>query len=82
MLQAPFDSVVIGMTTLPAVSPGEPVCHLGKLPKSLKPDVLQRKRTREGGLAERVSEDLASNVLVTDPEPVAEDDVRSNEETV
>ena len=31
VLVAPFDAVVIGMTTLPAVSPGEPVCHVGKL---------------------------------------------------
>ena len=33
-LVAPFDAVVIGMTTLPAISPGEPVCNLGKLPRA------------------------------------------------
>ena len=30
-LNAPFDAVVLSMSTLPAVSPGEPVCHLGKI---------------------------------------------------
>lgn len=67
MLHAPFDSVVVGMTTLPAVSPGEPVCNLGKLPKDTKLSELRRRRSKEDGLGERVSEDLASNVLVVDP---------------
>ena len=66
-LHAPFDSVVIGMTTLPAVSPGEPVCNLGRLPKGTKPAKLRRLRSKEAGLEERVSEELASNVLVVKP---------------
>ena len=36
MLHAPFDAVVIGMTTLPAISPGEPVCNLGRLSKGVQ----------------------------------------------
>lgn len=67
MLYAPFDAVVIGMTTLPAVSPGEPVCNLGKLPKGSKPATFRDSRSDEDGLEERVSEELASNVLVVDP---------------
>ena len=66
-LHAPFDAVVIGMTTLPAVSPGEPVCNLGKLPKGAKPSTFRRSRSAEDGLEERVSEELASNVLVVEP---------------
>ncbi len=30
-LVAPFSGIVLGMTTLPAVQPGEPVVHLGRL---------------------------------------------------
>ena len=67
VLHAPFDAVVIGMTTLPATSPGEPVCHLGKLPQGTKPSAYRRSRREEDGLEERVSEELASNVLVVDP---------------
>ena len=68
VLHSPFDAVVIGMTTLPAISPGEPVCNLGKLPKGTKPDRLLRLRSEDAnGLEERVSEDLASNVLVVEP---------------
>ena len=66
-LHAPFDAVVIGMTTLPAISPGEPVFNLGKLPKGTKPDKLRRLRAEEDGLEEQVVEDLASNVLVVEP---------------
>jgi len=68
ILHAPFDAVVIGMTTLPATSPGEPVCNLGKLPKGMKPAVLRQMRLKEDGLEERLSGELASNVLVIDPD--------------
>jgi hypothetical protein len=68
MLHAPFDAAVIGMTTLPAISPGEPVCNLGKLPKGSEPARLRRLRSAAvDGLEERVSEDLASNLLVVEP---------------
>jgi predicted deacylase len=68
VLLAPFDAVVIGMTTLPATSPGEPVCNLGKLSKGSKPSELRRLRSEEvDGLEERVSGELASNVLVVEP---------------
>lgn len=67
MLHAPFNAVVIGMSTLPAISPGEPVCNLGQLPRGTKPSELRRLRSQEDGLEERVSEDLASSVLIVDP---------------
>lgn len=66
VLTAPFDAVVIGMTTLPAVSPGEPVCHLGKLPKGVKPASLRRKRRKEDGLETQLVNELASNVMVVE----------------
>ncbi|QDS87851.1 succinylglutamate desuccinylase/aspartoacylase family protein [Rosistilla ulvae] len=44
ILEAPFDAVVIGMTTLPAGSPGEPVCHLGMLPEGFDPETLHQLR--------------------------------------
>jgi predicted deacylase len=67
MLHAPFDAVVIGMTTLPAISPGEPVCNLGKLPKGTKPSGWRRRRFQEDGLASRISDELGANVLVVEP---------------
>lgn len=67
VLHAPFDSVVIGMTTLPATSPGEPICNLGKLPKGTNPSEFRRLRSEEDGLEERVVGELSSNVLVVEP---------------
>ncbi len=66
-INAPFNAVIIGMTSLPAVSPGEPICNLGKLPEEYKPSKLRRLRSEENGLEQRVSEELASNVHVVEP---------------
>lgn len=66
VLTAPYDSVVIGMTTLPAVSPGEPVCHLGKLPKGVTAASLRRQRRKENGLETQLVNELGSNVMVVE----------------
>jgi predicted deacylase len=64
LMVAPFDGVVIGMTTIPAVSPGLPVIHIGKLPKNTDAgDVLESRQETES-LEQRTVEDLASNVMV------------------
>jgi hypothetical protein len=66
-LYAPFNGVVIGMTSLPSISPGEPICNLGKLPKKYSPEKLKKLRSREDGLEQQVLDDLGTNVLVTEP---------------
>ncbi len=71
-LLAPFDAVVIGMTSLPAVSPGEPICNLGKLPRKYNPSQLSQVRLNEDGLEQRVVEELGSSVLVVEPSDEAE----------
>jgi predicted deacylase len=50
VLHAPFDGVVIGISTLPATSPGEPVCNLGKLPLGTSPAALRQLRSDQIGL--------------------------------
>jgi len=67
-LLSPVEGVVIGMTSLPSVSPGEPVCHLGQLPEGTSADELRDLRSGKKGLAQRLADDLATNVLVVDPE--------------
>jgi uncharacterized protein len=66
-LLAPFDAVVMGMTSLPAVSPGEPICNLGKLPRKYNPLKLSKIRFDEDGLEQQVMEELGSSVLVVEP---------------
>ncbi len=64
---APYNGIVIGMTTLPAISPGDPICNLGRLPTKIKPSELRRLRVKEHGLEERVVEELSSNLLIVEP---------------
>ncbi|WP_163338627.1 succinylglutamate desuccinylase/aspartoacylase family protein [Desulfopila sp. IMCC35008] len=66
-LHAPFNGVVMGMTSLPAISPGEPICHLGKLPGKHSPDKLTKIRAQKDGLEQQVLEELGSRVLVVEP---------------
>ena len=66
-LHAPYDGVVMGMTSLPSISPGEPICNFGKLPKKYSPVKLEKLRSKEDGLEQQVLEELGSSVLLTDP---------------
>ena len=66
-LRSPFAAVVIGMTSLPAFSPGEPVFNLGMLPAGRPPAEFLRLRKEEDGLSRQLSEELGSSVLVVDP---------------
>ncbi len=66
-LRAPKDGVVMGMTTLPTVKPGDPVIHLAVPNMSI--DAIQhqldRMERRPGeSIEERVRDDLASNVTI------------------
>lgn len=69
VVTAPRDAVVLGLTTLPAVSPGDPVCNLA-FPAA---DALRTMRSaigelRQDDLLARLHDDLASNVLVSGEE--------------
>lgn len=67
ILYAPFNAVVLGMTSLPAISPGEPICNLGKLPKKYRPEELRKMRIQGEGLETQISEDLGSSLFVVEP---------------
>ena len=66
VLEAPVSGVVLGMTTLPLVKPGEPVVHLATL--SDRQLSRLRKARQEGGDAagKRVRRHLATNIAVAD----------------
>jgi len=71
VLTAPYGGIVIGMTTLPAVRPGEPVCHLGRIGRAARA-ALDRKRGDPARDAEqqRLRADLAKSILVVAPPDV------------
>jgi predicted deacylase len=64
-VSSPAAGVVLGMTTLPAVNPGDPIVHLA-LPRGGVRRL--RKALAEGDLAERARDDLATSVDVTEPD--------------
>jgi len=73
VLRAPFHGVIIGMTTLPAISPGSPVCHVGQLPNDTLVDELRDARPESRSLEVRIVEDLATNVMVVQRGPSNDD---------
>jgi predicted deacylase len=68
VLTAPTDGVVLGMTTLPTVKPGEPVCHLAVPGRSLRAIAKRVDKLKATSLAQRIRTDLATNISVTERE--------------
>lgn len=66
---APRDAMVLGMTTLPAVSPGDPVAHLA-FPSDRAFQRMERviDDMPEDSLLNRLHSDLSTNVLISDAE--------------
>ena len=62
VLTAPMNGMVLGMTTLPTVKPGEPVCHIA-IPKRPQGSRRSRKSDR---LHRRVQKDLATSISVSE----------------
>lgn len=67
-IKAERAGVVLGMTTLPSVAPGDPVCHLAfSQAGSLRKVERAIDKLADDSLHERIRADLARNVLVTEP---------------
>ncbi|MCO8120126.1 succinylglutamate desuccinylase/aspartoacylase family protein [Stieleria sp. TO1_6] len=72
-LESPFSGIVIGMTTLPAVQPGEPVVHLGRLANS-KIARRHEEHVATDEIQRTALEHLATNIQVTEPQDPVESD--------
>lgn len=66
VLTAPVDGIVLGMTTLPAVKPGDPVVHLAVPETGLAPIRRALSRAPRRDLAHRTRGDLASSIAVVE----------------
>ena len=64
VLRSPMDGVILGMTTLPAVSPGDPVCHIARPRKKIARILQALEQAPDASLDERVRDDLATSVAV------------------
>ena len=65
VLCSPVSGIVLGMTTLPAVKPGDPVCHIA-IPRSGVAPIREALENQErGDVDEKLRDDLASSIHVT-----------------
>jgi predicted deacylase len=73
-IRAPRDGIVLGMTTMPSVAPGDPVVHL-TYPKTGSLNRIEKLIDNLGddSLHERTREDLSRNIMVTDHEEQLDD---------
>ncbi|RJP37682.1 MAG: succinate dehydrogenase [Phycisphaerales bacterium] len=67
VIRASEAGIVIGMTTLPVVNPGDPVCHLAMPNGGIEAIVEARARADGRTLDERLRDDLSTNVFVSHP---------------
>lgn len=66
VLYAPFGGIVLGMTTLPAVMPGDPVIHLGQVVGGHKRITKAMQAASSRTLHERLRTELQTNLVVSD----------------
>lgn len=65
VLHAPQDGIVLGMTTMPAVKPGEPICHLASPDQPIRELRSALAGAGERSLDYQVRLELARNMTVT-----------------
>ena len=64
---APRDGIILGMTTIPSVAPGDPICHLAYPKRSVLRKVnIAVDALHNQSLHERMREDLSTSLLVTE----------------
>jgi predicted deacylase len=65
-LISPTDGIVLGLTTMPAIKPGEPVCHIAIVSKRMKSIRRAIEQMSSKHLHQRVRDDLATNISGVD----------------
>jgi len=63
---SPWDGIVLGMTTMPVVKPGEPVYHLAIPDEPIDGIARRIGRRNRTGLHARIQQDLATNITLHD----------------
>lgn len=66
-LDAPASGMIIGITTMPVVKPGDPVCHIAIPRGSIDKIRSARQAAPDESIHERLRDDLATSVTVVEP---------------
>ncbi len=67
VIHSPVEGVVIGMTTLPVVTPGDAICHIAIIKRGLKAFRDARNNVSVPDLHGRLRDDLSTSIAVTKP---------------
>jgi predicted deacylase len=68
IVRSQFSGIVLSMVTMPAVKPGEPVCHLAVLPPRQLKRFERQYRSVKSGFHRKAMEDLSTSLDVVDPQ--------------
>lgn len=67
IIESPMDGIVLGMTTMPSVAPGDPICHIARInKKALKEAEQAREAMSDKSLHQRVQDNLATSLMVSE----------------
>ncbi|GAB4194895.1 MAG: succinylglutamate desuccinylase/aspartoacylase family protein [Phycisphaeraceae bacterium] len=67
MIESPMDGIILGMTTLPSVAPGDPICHIVHVaPDTLEEVERARRAMPNHSLHNRLREDLATSMFISE----------------
>jgi len=75
MVHSPCDGVVIGMTTLPVVTPGDPICHVAVLKRGTRTVQRAVDRSSSTSLHERLRDELSTSITVSKPREAYEREI-------
>ena len=66
-VKSPVDGVVLGMTTMPAVKPGEPVFHIASTDQDYRQLNRMLGRRQQARLHKKVQKQLTTNIVLSEP---------------
>ena len=75
---SPITGIVLGMTTLPAVKPGDPICHIAVLTQDLEAVRAAHGRFSRSSLHQRVRQGLAAGISVIASDRCDRDDAEAS----
>jgi len=70
VIRSPAAGVVLSLTTMPSVTPGDAVCHIAIPRGGLKPIRAALENVSSSSLHAHVRDDLATNITISDPPPM------------
>lgn len=66
IIRSATEGIVLGMTTLPAVKPGEPICHLARPDRPISEIQKRMDKSSSTTLHRKIEKDLATNFVIED----------------